>query len=114
LVQSVWPLHGVPVGPASAEPLELPDELPLELPLLPLEAAPLDEPPPSSPVAPELAPELAPDVDPIPLEDDPPPEDAPPSPLGVVLLVLPPQPIPMAIAMPTAAQALEAYIRPPP
>ncbi len=109
-MQSVWPLHGVPVGPASVEPLELPDELPDELPLLPLEAAPLDEPPPSSPVAPELAP----DVDPIPLEDVPPPEEAPPSPLGVVLLVLPPQPIPMAIAMPTAAQALEAYIRLPP
>jgi hypothetical protein len=87
------------------DPLAVPDDVPL-----------LEAPPPSSPVTPELVPDDAPEL--VPPEDpfDPdPPEDPPPSPeAGGVELLLPPQPIPIAMAMQTPAQALEAYIRPPP
>jgi hypothetical protein len=106
------PEHGVPVGPASSPPLEAPEELaPLdEAPEL---EAPLEDPPPSSPVTPELAPDV-PELVPLEVPLDPPPEE-PPSPLpGGVVLLLPPQPIPTAMAIQTLTQALEAYIRPPP
>jgi hypothetical protein len=100
-------------GAASEPPLDPPEELPAasEDPLeeaTPEEPLLDDVPPPSSPV-PELAPDEAPELPP----EDPPDEPGPPSP-PVVELELPPQPIPIAMAMQTPAQALEAYIRPPP
>lgn len=104
------PVHGV-AGAASLAPLDEPDEDPEELepdvdPLpLPLLD---DELPPSS--LPELDPDELPE-----LVDEPEAPEEPPSPDpdGVELL-LPPHPIPMAMAMQTLAQALEAYIRLPP
>jgi hypothetical protein len=93
-------VQAVIIAPPLLEEPPVPEEL------APLEVAPDDPPEP-------LPPPEAPDEDVV--ASSPPPDapDEPPSPpeFPLLVVVLPPHPIPMAIAIKTPAQALEAHMR---